>query len=449
MKKIFWHLFPVIMLLLLLLSTTAAAVTNPVLTVKVAGTQETVSGRAVLTVDWTVMANVTGLQLRGGSGLRLAYDNTVLQLIRFSGTGADYMLTETLSGVPAAARPGVYEGAIIDVRACRSVDSTIGYLTIELGHQEYIHDCAQSVEETLASIRFAFRDGKSQADLSGNSIRLMTIEELASRSQPAAVNIMVVSDNTNTEYVYRSRTITDTLNAPGIILPVPSDNVTGEPSGPANPNTPTAPITPVTPTIPPDLTTPPSGEINDGTFFTDIENAPAWAKDAINFVVARNLVVGLTGNLFNSSEYVTRGEFTATLMRAYGIELDPTATDNFDDVDRDAAYAPYIATAKKYSIVLGVGKNLFLPESQITREEMFTLLYRTLVNINEAPKASPSGKTLSDFKDADMVAGWSKEEIEALLQAGMIDGTGNNQLSPKRLTDRATMAQMIYNLLTR
>jgi len=153
--------------------------------------------------------------------------------------------------------------------------------------------------------------------------------------------------------------------------------------------------------------------------------------------------------MFEPAAYVTRGEFTATLLRAYGFELDPTANDNFLDVDRFAAYAPYIATAKKYGIVLGVGNNLFLPENRVTREEMFTLLYRTLVNIGEAPSVSPNGKTLSDFSDAGIVSAWAKEEIESLLKAGMIDGTGNNELSPKRLTDRATMAQMIYNLLTR
>ena len=446
LKSVFSLLLAAIVVLSLM-PPTVAAVINPAFAVRIVGTQDTVNGKSVVTVDWRIKATQAGLKLRGSSGLRLAYDNTVLQLVRFSGTGADYALTESLSGMPSAARPGGYEGAVLDVRACRNTDSTVGYVTIELGHQEYTYDCVQNEEATLVSIRFAFRDGKSQADLIDTSIRLMTIAEMEARYQPSAINISVASADHNTEYVYRSRTVEDSLNAPDIVLPITP------PSGPAKPtDTHTQTQTQTQTQTPPDLPHNPTVQVEETppmTTFDDIGSVPAWAKDAVEFVGARNLIVGLTGNMFEPAVYVTRGEFTATLLRAYGLELDPDANDNFSDVDNNAAYAPYIATAKKSGIVLGVGNNLFLPENQVTREEMFTLLHRTLVNIGKAPEDSPNGKKLSDFKDAGKVSGWAKEEIESLLKAGMIDGTGNNELSPKRLTDRATMARMIYNLLTR
>jgi len=200
MKRAFPLLLAIIAALALL-SPTLAAAANPAFTVKIVGTQETVNGKAAVTVDWRITANQAGLKLRGSSGLRLAYDNAVLQLVRFSGTGADYALTETLTVMPSAARPGAYEGAILDVRACRNPGGTVGYVTIELGHYEFTLDCIQNKEATLASIRFAFRDGKSQADLTSNTIRLMTIAEMTDRFQTSAVNICVAAGNLNTEYV--------------------------------------------------------------------------------------------------------------------------------------------------------------------------------------------------------------------------------------------------------
>jgi len=108
-----------------------------------------------------------------------------------------------------------------------------------------------------------------------------------------------------------------------------------------------------------------------------------------------------------------------------------------------------LATAKKHGIAAGVGNNKFSPEQLITREEMFTLLHRILLKIGEAPIKIENGKSLSDFTDSGEVSAWASDSLEALLQAGMVDGTGNNEISPKLLSDRATMAQMIYNLLTR
>ena len=181
--------------------------------------------------------------------------------------------------------------------------------------------------------------------------------------------------------------------------------------------------------------------------YTDVTSG--WYKDAIDYIAARGYPVCVLGDMFEPERVLTRGEFTATLLRAYNITLDLSARDNFDDVDSDAVYAPYLATAKRLGIAKGIGDNLFAPELEITREEMLALLYRTLVNIGELPDSIDNGRTLSDFVDADMVATWFVDELDALIQAGMVDGMGDNMLELKSLSTRATMAQMIYNLHTR
>ncbi|MCL2766481.1 MAG: hypothetical protein FWD21_02210, partial [Peptococcaceae bacterium] len=220
MKRIFSVLLVAIMIITLTITVLATG-EGPAFSVRVVSTAETVNSRPALTVDWRIKANEPGLQLRGGSGLRLTYDNTVLQLMRYNGTGADYNLTTTLSTMVSAAAPiSIYEGVYPTVRACQSTDTTIGYVTIEIGDPELTYDCIQGIEETLTSIRFAFRDGKTQADLKNDSIRLMTIEDLESKVQPAALNISVASGGVNVVHVYRSRTAPDSLDAPEIVLPL-------------------------------------------------------------------------------------------------------------------------------------------------------------------------------------------------------------------------------------
>jgi hypothetical protein len=181
--------------------------------------------------------------------------------------------------------------------------------------------------------------------------------------------------------------------------------------------------------------------------YIDIEGN--WAKDSIEFIGARELTIGVYGVNFNPSNPLSRGEFTANLMKAYGIEIDPAATANFTDVNAQLEYAPYLATGKKMGLITGTGDNNFEPERQIGRAEMFALLYNVLKAIGEQPPSVIGGKSLSSFTDANEVGQWFREGVEALLQAGMIDGTGNNLLQPRALAARATMAQMIHNLLTR
>lgn len=152
-----------------------------------------------------------------------------------------------------------------------------------------------------------------------------------------------------------------------------------------------------------------------------------------------------------------------------------------------ALYTGYLATAKKLGISAGVGNNMFAPEKEITRQEMFTLLYNALKAIGQLPRphgravggaddqpgthrqaASEAdeqtggngqivseagnlpvgdiGKTLSDFSDAGDIAPWAMDAIKLLVEAGIIQGSGN-RLSPKDTTTRAQMAQVIYNLL--
>ena len=177
--------------------------------------------------------------------------------------------------------------------------------------------------------------------------------------------------------------------------------------------------------------------------FSDVAD-DAWYADAVTFIAARDITTGTSEGIYSPNMLLTRGQFIVMLMKAYGIAPDADAS-NFADAG-NTYYTDYLAAAKELGIADGVGNNNFAPTKQITRQEMFTLLYRALAVINELPTAA-SGKTLANFSDASQIADYAEEAMTALVKAGVVSGN-NGKLDPTATTNRAQMAQVLYNLLS-
>ena len=179
--------------------------------------------------------------------------------------------------------------------------------------------------------------------------------------------------------------------------------------------------------------------------FNDVSDT-AWYSDAVGFISARGITKGNGNGCYSPNAKLTRGEFMVMMMRAYGIDPDESPTDNFSDAG-SAYYSSYLAAAKRLGISVGVGNNMFAPAKEITRQEMFTLLYNALKVIGQLPEGNTS-KTLTDFTDAGQIDSWSKDAMTLLVETGTISGSGR-KLSPKNTTTRAEMSQVLYNLLSK
>ncbi|HWQ79550.1 MAG TPA: S-layer homology domain-containing protein [Anaerovoracaceae bacterium] len=94
-----------------------------------------------------------------------------------------------------------------------------------------------------------------------------------------------------------------------------------------------------------------------------------------------------------------------------------TAVDEEKQQYRYHYYTGFLAAAKRLGITDGIGNNLYAPDREITRQEMFTLLYNTLKGIGELPSGT-GGKPASEYSDAGSVASWAAEAAEVLPAAG-------------------------------
>ncbi|HHW31316.1 MAG TPA: DUF2341 domain-containing protein [Clostridiaceae bacterium] len=178
--------------------------------------------------------------------------------------------------------------------------------------------------------------------------------------------------------------------------------------------------------------------------FNDVHDE--WFAKAVNFISARNITKGIGNNQYGPHLTVTRGQFIKMLCDAYGIQP-VTSGDNFADAG-NTWYTPYLAVAKQIGISKGVGDNRFAPEQEITREEMFTLLYNALIITGEAEITDIKDDILDKFEDSQNISPWALDAFKYLVSKGLVVGDGK-KLAPKSGANRAEMAQIFYNLLSK
>ena len=177
--------------------------------------------------------------------------------------------------------------------------------------------------------------------------------------------------------------------------------------------------------------------------FEDVHEGD-WYFNAVNFISARQITIGIGENKFAPMDTLSRAQFLVMIMRAYGIEADEVIASNFSDAG-DTYYSGYLAAAKRLGISYGIGDNMFGPELSISRQDMFTLYYRTMVILDNFV-ANSEAASLENFGDFDQVSDYAVESIEKLFSEGIISGMDGN-LAPLNYSTRAQIAQMIYNQL--
>ncbi len=183
--------------------------------------------------------------------------------------------------------------------------------------------------------------------------------------------------------------------------------------------------------------------------FSDVKEE-AWYKDAVDFIAAREISTGTGNNQYSPSETVSRAEFVVLLMKAYQIDpqsqSDLSQVENFTDLG-NSPYADYLLTAKSLGIIHGIGNNSFAPNKEISRQEVFVMLYDALQAMDEIPSTT-NDLSLSSFTDADQIAGWASSPLSAMVKSGTVSGY-RNKLNPTAATTRAEITQLFYNLLSK
>ncbi len=173
-------------------------------------------------------------------------------------------------------------------------------------------------------------------------------------------------------------------------------------------------------------------------------------RDEYNAAVAMSAIGVMSGKTvgddiyFCPEETVSRAEFVAMAMKAYGIRKDTTLTSSFFDDNKDipTSLVCYVATAERMGIVDGSiagGKLLFEPNRAITKYEAAMIMAR-IVGIGESEEDE-------EYLENASVPIFARASIGAMVTLGVFasDGDATDYTLP---VTRADAASYLYKLIS-
>jgi len=215
----------------------------------------------------------------------------------------------------------------------------------------------------------------------------------------------------------------------------------GENPGPTRPSRPkpSKPVEPVEPVLPS------TGEKCDGTVasgchgaeFIDI-NTDAWYHEAVDYVIEKGIMNGMGGSYFVPNDDVTRAQVVTMLYRLEGSPAVGSDA-SFKDIPADEWYTDAVAWASQNGIVNGFEDGSFFPARAITREQM-TAIFCRYADYKGLNIAAEDG--IDSFSDADKVSTYATDSMNWAVESGLINGT-YGKLMPKDDTTRVQAAAII------
>lgn len=223
-----------------------------------------------------------------------------------------------------------------------------------------------------------------------------------------------------------------------VITPIPTNLTEGKPVSESEPST--QPSTEPT-TEPSTETTVPSTQehVCYVAKYTDVVLSK-WYHEALDFMVSNEYMNGMSATTMDPNGNLTRAQWAKLLYEVAGTPSVAGMREPFVDIEEGKWYSNAIIWAYNQGIVKGVSETEFGPNSQITREQMATMLYRY------ANSPAVTGG-LYAYTDGNQVGAYAVDAMVWATQNEIINGVGNNKLDPKGEATRAQAAKILYEYL--
>ena len=172
--------------------------------------------------------------------------------------------------------------------------------------------------------------------------------------------------------------------------------------------------------------------------FKDVDTTKYY-HDAVDKVYSEGTMIGIGEQEFGVGHPMTRGMVVTVLYRMAG---SPAVQGGsiFTDVKAGTYYENAAIWAQQNGITEGVGEDRFAPAATVTREQMVTFLYRYAKKYGADVT---SGDKWESFTDHAQVSSYAREAMGWAVKTGLVEGTGNQQLSPRYPLLREQCAQLL------
>jgi hypothetical protein len=184
--------------------------------------------------------------------------------------------------------------------------------------------------------------------------------------------------------------------------------------------------------------------------FPDVDNKKNWAEDYIETLANKLIINGKPNGTFAPSEEMTRAQFTVLLVKALALP-----GEKYEQKFKDVKASDWfnlngeLAAAIKYGIIAGKPDGSFAPNEKVTRAQAAIMFNRAMklgfikFDMTKLDKT----KRVTDFIDVTKMNEESKVAIEAIYQAGIINGKPDSTFDPSGKTRRDQMAKMLAEFL--
>lgn len=154
--------------------------------------------------------------------------------------------------------------------------------------------------------------------------------------------------------------------------------------------------------------------------FEDIQTS--WALKYIEELAAKEIMRGISSEKFAPKLTLSRA-MVVTMLHRLNNEESPTQKAKYTDVQENAWYHTALDWAIENNIVKGYFDGTFKADESITREQLVTMLYRSVAT-------GANEETLDTFKDNENISAWAREAVKWAVQNGIINGDNNSLLRP-------------------
>ena len=181
--------------------------------------------------------------------------------------------------------------------------------------------------------------------------------------------------------------------------------------------------------------------------FTDVAGHKHWSHVGIDYALRQGLFLGTSDTTFSPNAAMTRAMLVTVLYRMSGSPSVDGQTHPFMDVADHAWYESALIWAVSNGVVNGVSETGFAPNSNVTRQQVATILYRYAKLQGYDVSATTD---LSGFPDYEKVASYATSAMAWANAAELVQGSlqGNETLLlPTTSATRAQLAAILMRFM--
>ena len=175
--------------------------------------------------------------------------------------------------------------------------------------------------------------------------------------------------------------------------------------------------------------------------FVDVD-ADNWYYNSVKYCYDNKIIMGTTNETFSPNTNVTRGNLVTILWRMEG---NPKSSGDisFPDVKETDYYYEAVKWAEKTGVVHGYDTGKFGPNNNISREQLATILNNYAKYKKKDTKAQAD---LTKYADNKKISSYAREGIAWAVAKKVMSGKVNGTIiDPQGMASRAEAAAMIQN----